>query len=402
MPISYLKDLSDSVSHQVNKQARRLTETLPDQLQRPAKAVQGLLNGSTIEQATKYLTHLRHRKEHNRFQSALNEFRYFYGILVARQLGVFEALDERPMKIEAIADRLDVHQRAVTSILRVLESEGLVQREGDLYTISSFASEFLAPGSSVSIDPFLEFMSAFAGSFDDIVEGMRTGEVPPKLDVFSEEANYESYLSAVNYYLDLAGRDFMTQVELPDIREFIVGSMGVSFSGILLNEYPASRVTYGCLDHLVDHIPSLRMKYDINPRKVRGMHRHSGEPGDDKWGSEAFDLVFLTKKMLLEPDNKMGEKFARKAYEVLNDGGVAVFWETIHPDGEPTSYERAVNEVTDLAASPTGFSLTEDSFESLLKEIGYDEVEYVDCLGGDATFVVARKLTPKRLKSGAA
>jgi hypothetical protein len=242
----------------------------------------------------------------------------------------------------------------------------------------------------------MEFVSAFAGSYEDILEGMRTGELPPKMDVFSDEADYEAYLESVNYYMTLAGRDLLTRIDLPEIREFIVGSMGVSFSGLILNEYPAATVTYGCLDHLVDHIPSLRMEYEIDPDRVTGMHRHSGEPGDDDWGG-SYDLVFLTKKMLLEPDNGMGEKFARKAYDVLNRDGVAIFWETIHPDAEPMPFKRAVNSVMDLAASPTGFALTKDGFESTLKDIGFDEVEFVHCLNNETSFAVARKTGPRSL-----
>lgn len=395
MPFSYLKevskDLTNRVSHQVNKQARNLTERLPERLQRPAKAVRGLLNGDTLEQARKYLTHFRYREEYNRLQGAMNDFLYFYAILLGRDLGVFCALDRRPMTTEDLAGYCDMHPRAARSILRILETDDIVRREGGLYKLSEFGSEFLAPGGLVSIDPFLEFVSAFTGSYEDIVDGMRTGEIPPKMDVFSDEADYEAYLKSVNFYLDLAGRDLLTRVDLPEIRRFIVGSMGVSFSGIILDEYPAARVTYGCLDHLVDHIPALRMEYNIDPDRVNGMHRHSGEPDGDKWGDESFDLVFLTKKMLLDPDEKMGEKFATKAYEVLNDGGVALFWETIHPDDEPTPYQRAVTAVMDLAASPTGFSLTEDGFEETLRDIGFREVEYVHCLGGETSFALAHK-----------
>lgn len=401
MPLSYLKNLSDQVSHQVNKQARWLTGKLPERLQRPAKAVQGMINGNTIEQVRQYLTHFRYRKEYSELEDALNKFRYFYGIMIARDLGVFRALDERPMTNDALAERCEFHPRAADSILRILETEGLVIREEEIYKLSDFGSEFLAPGGLVSVDPFLDFVSAFLGSYEDIVEGMKTGEVPPKLDVFSDKADYEAYLEAVNYYLNVACRDLMTRVDLPDIKKFIVGSMGVSFSGIILDEYPAARVTYGCLDHLVDHIPSLRMEYGIDSNKVVDTHRHGGEPQEDEWGEESFDLVFLTKKMLLEPDEKMGEKFARKAYEVLNKNGVALFWETIHPDDEPTPYSRAVNQVMDLAASPTGFALTKGEFRSTLENIGFDEVEYVHCLGGETSFALARKTGPRSLQSGA-
>lgn len=391
MPFSLLENVREQVSHQVNKQARRITEYLPDQLQRPVKAARGILAGDTLETARKFLTHMRHRKEYDELKSAMQNFEYFVGILIARDLGVFEALDNRPVSAEVLANRCDVHPRAMVTVLRVLESRNIVRREDDLFALSSFGSAFLAPGGILSIDPMLEFLSAFTGSYDDVVEGTRTGEIPPKLDVFEDEANYEAYLEAVNFYLDLAGRDFLTRADLPEIDNFIVGSMGVSFSSLILNEYPAATVTYGCLDHLVDHIPALRMEYSVNPDRVNGMHRHSGEPDGDKWGDENFDLVFLTKKMLLEPEERMGEKFARKAYDVLNPGGVCLFWETIHPDDEPTPFSRAASGILDLAASPSGFTLTEDDFEAMLRRIGFEEVDYVYALDGECSFAIARK-----------
>ncbi|MFB6346486.1 MAG: methyltransferase [bacterium] len=391
MPFSLLKSVRDTVSQQVSKQARRVTEYLPERLQRPVKAARGILAGDTLETARKYLTHLRHRKEYNELQSAMRDFQYFVSILIARDLGVFEALNNRPAAAEVLANRCDVHPRAMETVLRVLESRDIVKREDELFALSSFGSEFLAPGGLLSIDPMLEFLSSFTASYDDVVEGTRTGQIPPKLDVFSDEANYEAYLEAVNFYLDLAGRDFLTQVDLPEIENFIVGSMGVSFSSLILNEYPGAEVTYGCLDHLVDHIPALRMEYNIDPNRVKGMHRHSGEPDGDKWGEESFDLVFLTKKMLLEPEDRMGEKFARKAYDVLNPGGVVLFWETIHPDNEATPFARAASGILDLAASPNGFTLTEDAFEDLLTRIGFDDVEYVYALDEECSFALARK-----------
>lgn len=391
MPFSLIKNVRNQVSHQINKQTRRLTQYLPDQLQRPAKAIKGALAGNTIETARKFLAHLRHRSEFNDLKESLRKFEYFTAILIARDLGIFEALNDRAISIEVLANRCDAHPRAVSTIMRVLESRDLVERQGDLFALSPFGSDFLDPGGIVSVDPMLQFLSAFTGSYDEIVKGTRNGEIPSKLDVFEDEADYEAYLEAVNYYLDMAGRDFLTKVDLPEIDSFIVGSMGVSFSSLLLNEYPTAEVTYGCLDHLVDHIPALRMKYDIDSDRVKGTHRHSGEPADDDWGSNAYDLVFLTKKMLLEPEERMGEKFARKAYEVLDSDGVALFWETIHPDDEPTPFNRAVSGLLDLAASPSGFTLTERDFEGQLKRIGFSDVEYVYTLGDECSFALARK-----------
>ena len=183
----------------------------------------------------------------------------------------------------------------------------------------------------------------------------------------------------------------LSKIEVPPVRDFICGSMGVSFSALVLHQFPGARVTYGCLDHLVERIPRLRQQFAIDPARVDGMHAHGGEPSDDRWGSEAFDLVFLTKKMILEPENRLGEKFAAKSYEVLNPGGVAIFWEAVHHDDEPTPMKLAMESVLDIGVSPTGCVLTRDGMTRTLLDIGFETVEFVPCLGGETNFVVARK-----------
>ncbi len=220
---------------------------------------------------------------------------------------------------------------------------------------------------------------------------MRDGSVPAKLDIFSTDGDYLTFLDAVNSYLYWASVELIRKARLSDVRSFIVGSMGVSFSARMLEAFPEARVTYGCLEHLVREVPRLRQIYDVPEASVDGMHSHSGDALADRWGEENYDLVFLTKKMILEPEQRTGEKFAAKAFEVLRPGGVAILWETVHPGDGPCSLSTAMEGVLDLGASPTAPVSTEPGLRSLLKAIGYRSVEIVSCLGGQTSFVVARK-----------
>ena len=191
--------------------------------------------------------------------------------------------------------------------------------------------------------------------------------------------------------IDLAGRDLLGRIELPPIRSMIVGSMGVSFSALLLDRCPQASVTYGCLEHLVREIPRLRERYGVDPGRVAGSHVHGGDPNADRWGDERFDLVFLTKKMILDPENRVGEAFARKAFDVLTPNGVAILWETVHPADAPTPVAQAMEAMLDLGASPTGFVLTDRGLVELLTGIGFVSVEIVRCLGGSTSFIIARR-----------
>jgi hypothetical protein len=332
----------------------------------------------------------RHRAAMRRVQRSLFYHRWASALLLAHELGLFDAL-RQPLTVEEAARAASVHPRAAEALLRVLESQELVTRAAGRYSLTEFAGEFLAGGGRRSLQPMLELMAAEAAAFAELPGAMATGRVPAPLDIFTESSRYRAFLDAVNEYLSLAARDLLARIELPPVQRFIVGSMGVSTSAALMEKFPSARVTYGCLAHLVREIPRLRERYGVEEARVDGMHAHGGDPSADRWGDERFDLVFLTKKMILAPEERIGEKFARKAYQVLAPGGTAIFWETVHPESQPTPLARAMEAVLDLGAGPTGLVNTDRGIERLLGEIGFRQVEIVPCLGGQTTFVVARR-----------
>jgi len=374
--------------------ARALLGRLPKPIRQPLEALRTLWTVGAFERPLEALEQFRHRREFLRLQKSLFYHRYASALLLAHELGVFDRLDERPLNAAELSGGR-WNGNGAEALLRVLEAEGLVARDGaGRFALTRFAALYLPRRGRHSLGGMLDLMSAHATAFAELPACLSDGErTPSALDIFSDGSRYRAFLGAVNEYLDVAGRDLLAQVELgpSGIRSFIVGSMGVSFSALVLARHPEARVTYGCLEHLVREIPRLREQFAVPGERVDGMHAHGGDPSADRWGDEAYDLVFLTKKMILQPRQRIGEKFARKAFDVLRPGGTAIFWETVHTDGAPTPIARAMEAVLDLFASPGGLVNTEAGLRGLLGKIGYERVEIVPCLGGQTTFVVARK-----------
>lgn len=384
-------DTARKIARHAAGNALRASEHLPKQVRRNVEALQFMMALGAQNGLGSLLGMYKYKNDFAKFNKALLFHRFATALLLGHRIGLFDHLLERLDDTEGVAVALKIHPRAALQLLRILEAEGYVERRGQSWTLSEFAREFLARNSPSSVSSMLELMSAQASAFGQLPRSFKNGKVPKELDIFSDHSNYEAFLQAVNAYLDLAGREFLLKYPLPEIRSIIAGSMGVSFVSLLLHQFPEAKVTFGCLEHLVERIPELRDTYGVNPAQVTGMHSHSGEPGDDKWGNEAYDMVFLTKKMILDPDNEIGKKFATKAFQVLNPGGVAVFWETIHPDDAPTPLAQAMEAVMDLGASPIGPVLTHDGLSSMLSEIGYCNIEFVPCLQRSTTFIVGHK-----------
>jgi hypothetical protein len=367
---------------------------LPRRLRRPVETLTTLWSTGAFARPLELVSQWRHRDAFRRVQRALFYQRWANALLLAHQVRLFDALTAE-RTVDEVARACALQPRAVEALLRVVESQGLVARVRERWRLTPFGRHFLTRDGRHSIANLLELMAAHAAAFAELPSSMASGRVPGALDIFSEASRYPAFLDGVNEYLALAGRDLLSRLALPppDVRSFIVGSMGVSFSALLLERFPAARVTYGCLPHLTREIPRLRERYRVPAARVDGMHEHRGDPTLDRWGPNdgGFDLVLLTKKMILAPDERLGEKFARKAFDVLRPGGVALLWETVHPDEGPTPLLRAMEAMLDLGAGPTALVNTEGGLRRLLGDIGFAAVELVPCLNGQTTFVVARK-----------
>lgn len=365
-----------------------IRKAMPSPLRQPFEEWLTLVHIGELRNPATLLRRWLHRREFAELQRALMYHRYTTAVLQAHELGLFDALQAGPLGTEALAGRTGIRPHAAEAMLRILTAQGFVRRRRGKWALTLFARDFLAPEGPLSLSPLLGLLSAQAGAFDAALSGMRDGLPPAALDIFSEDSRYLAFLEAVNAYLNFAARDLLAQVRLPRVRQAIVGSMGVSFSAALLERFPKARVTYGCLPHLVREVPRLTQYYGIPEQAVTGIHSHGGDPSADRWGDENFDLVFLTKKMILAPEERMGEKFAAKAFEVLRPGGAAIFWETVYADHRPTPRDRALEGVLDLTAAPAGNVNTERGIRRMLENIGYRRVRIVPAMGGQTTFVL--------------
>ena len=364
---------------------------VPERVRRPVDAIRTLWSTGAFRDPKTLMTQWRHRNAVKKLTRAIFYHRYATAALLGVEAGVYDALVAGPMTHEELAVACDLNPRGTDALLRILESQGAVTRSGKRYALTEFAAAFLAHGEPTSVADTMELMAAQAAAFGDMKAGLRTGDVSPELNIFSDSGRHNAFLNAVNAYLHWATPELLRSVELPEIRSFIAGSMGVSFSAHVLQRFPNAKVTYGCLDHLVKEIPRLRETYQVPASAVTGMHAHAGDPSEDTWGDEDYDLVLLTKKMILEPEQRIGEKFAAKAFDVLRPGGVAVLWETVHTDSAPTPLARAMEAVMDLVTAPGGLVNTESTLRTTLGDIGFSKIEIVPCLGNQTSFVVARK-----------
>jgi hypothetical protein len=368
-----------------------LTRRLTAPIRRPIAGLRSLMAAVDLAELGELAGSPRDLARFAHLQGSFFNFRYLFSVLTAREVGLFSALQDGPMSLAELARGCQIHPQAAHTLGRVLESQGLVSMEAERVWLSPFGSRYMTADGPASLLPVIDLLLTYARSFPQIIDGLRDGVTPKVLDVRNDGPTTDSILDSVNAHLAQAASELLERADIPSVQRFIVGSMGVSFSAELMRRQPSARVTYGCLDHLVERIPRLRREFCVDASRVDGMHCHTGEPSGDRWGQEAFDLVFLTRKMILAPEDAVGEKFARKALQVLEPGGVAIFWEAIHPQAGPSPLALSLETFFDLGMSPSAPLKTDTGFERTLRDIGFAEVDYVGCLGGSTTFAIARR-----------
>lgn len=333
-------------------------------------------------------------KEFKRLGRWVADFHSLVALVTAHRMGLFDILqEEKRVTREKLTKKLKVREKSLEVLLHALDALSLVRFQKDTVTFTNFGKSFLGTNAPYSLSPFLEFLSLQLYAMSRLDETIKTGKPAKEADIFKPSPYSRAYLLALNRFLYYPAKMLFQKLGARKINDAIMGSMGVSFGAALLEANPRARITFGCLGHLVKQIPDLMKMYGVAQKSVISMSSHSGIPEDDTWGKEAFDMVFLTKKFLLHPDDGVGESFARKGYQVLNPGGKLVVWETFYPDNRKPNMETALFGLQDLIASQGGALYTRSTMRKFLKETGFRKVEFMPfpLVFGDVEFCIAEK-----------
>ena len=103
---------------------------------------------------------------------------------VALELGIFDALEDRPGSAGALAARLDADKHGVETLLGVLHSGGYVERTAGTYRLSRLSERWVVPGSPESFAPYLRFWREVVLPFcrEHAAEAVRDGS--PSVTVY--------------------------------------------------------------------------------------------------------------------------------------------------------------------------------------------------------------------------
>ena len=314
-------------------------------------------------------------------------------LLSAAELGVFEALAPGPLPLDALRERLGLHQRGARDFLDTLVALGLLDRDDDGYRSTAEADLFLDPGKPSYLGGLLEFHNKVMYlPWASLTEALRTGKNqaghqnaddmfgnvyadPDQLAALATAMTAYSAGSAIalanafpwdeyQSFCDLGTAQGMVPVQLALRHPHLSGMgfdlppVGPIFERFIADYNLSSRVTFAGGDFFTDPLPSAQVY-------VLGHVLHD-------WGLDA-------KRALL-----------RRVYEALPEGGAVIVYEMLIDDDRRTNAPGLLMSLNMLVLSHDGFDYTGADCQAWLAEAGFRQ-SHVQHLIGPESMVIGLK-----------
>jgi SAM-dependent methyltransferase len=107
-------------------------------------------------------------------------------ILVANEMGLFNALDERPVTVRVLAKHLGASHRGMSDLVDALSASGYLKREGERVELSQVSRKWLVRSSPHYIGNMLEHVNDLWAVWLNLEEAIRKGGPPA--------SNYQDWL----------------------------------------------------------------------------------------------------------------------------------------------------------------------------------------------------------------
>ena len=295
-------------------------------------------------------------------------------VRTAVELGIFSAFKNGKVSIAVLADSLHLNASALSRLLKVLESIGLViQEESSHYDVTEYGATLVPGKTPKSIEPLVEYLlhETVVQSMFKMDYSIRTGK--SSFEAVYGEKWYE-YNKHDQEYLKIMDKamEIYSKMSLPalvssypfeqfDVIVDVAGGMGQLITGIL-DSVPEAR---GVLFDLPKTISSAKDRFastEIGKRCefVAGSMFEQIPSG----GS-----LYIISKVLNDWDDENVVRILKNISDVMSDDSRLIIIENV-PNNEKLSPEEAFRDLLFLVCSDGGRVRKENEFAKLIENAG--------------------------------
>jgi len=304
-------------------------------------------------------------------------------ILTAAELDLFTTIQDSFSSVDKIAERCGFDRRALARVLDCLVTFGLINKEGEVYSLSEEGAAFSSKH-PVSELPMLLHMSRLWGSWGDLTEVVAKGhgseQKPPRpMDMDSMTA----FIGAMHVIGRTLSEDIAGSLDLSGFRKLLdIGGGSGTYTIAFLKRNPQMKAI---LFDLKDVIPMAGERLLLEGLQDRAELIAGDFYCDDLPGG--CDLALLSAIIHQNsPEQNMG--LYRRAYRALEPGGMLLIRDHIMDESRTWPPEGAMFAINMLVNTPGGDTYTFYEVEQGLKEAGFTNVrllrsgDRMDCVIG--------------------
>lgn len=312
-------------------------------------------------------------------------------LLSAVELGLFTELAKRPMALDAIGQRLNLHPRGLRDFLDALVSLRMLERNAEgVYANTPEANMFLDRAKPTYVGGMLEMANtrlyAFWGS---LTEALQTGQPQNEArssdnffeTLYADSARLEGFLSAMTGISLGAARAIAEKFPWSDYRTFI--DIGGAQGGVPVQVAMAhAHLTGGVFD-----LPTVGPVFEKYVAKHGLDSRLRFYPGDFFKDQLPTADVLVMGHILHDWNMEEKRLLLKKAFDALPSGGALIVYEALIDDERRENTLGLLMSLNMLIETPGGFDYTGADCSGWMRDAGFRQTRVEHLVGPDSMVI---------------
>lgn len=326
------------------------------------------------------------------FTELMGAYRRTRLVLVTHTLGLYDALADGPMDLQALGHRLACDPRSLGPVVDALAGMGVLEKQEDRYANGPVAAEHLVRDRPAYLGPLLEMHDRLWDGWSNLEDVVRTGRPWKTLPALlqSEPAFADRYIRGMHQFSRGAAAEVARLVGPERVRRMLdVGGGPGTYAFALLERNPEAHAT------VLDLEATLRITRDFaakNPQRDR-LDMRAGNYLTDDYG-DGFDLVLMSHTTHDEPEHNVRTMLAR-AHRARAPGGRVAIHDWVLDDSGTTPLDPALFGVHLMLYTDGGRVHRRVDYRCWLEETGFGGVEHhlvlPEVVASPTTLLVASK-----------
>jgi len=311
-------------------------------------------------------------------------------VLAATELGLFTQLAGGALDAETLRQRLGLHTRAVRDFLDALVALRLLDRNGDLYSNTPEAEQFLDRNKPTYVGGLLEMSGArLYGFWDALPQALRTGLPQNELKtggdtfakLYSTPEKLESFLRGMTGISLGAAHAIAEKFPWHKYRTFAdVGAAQGAVPVQLALKHPH-------LQGIGYDLPVVKPIFEKYAAAHQVSDRVKFTSGDFFKDPLPAAEVIIMGHILHDWNLEQKRKLVEKVYATLPPGGAFIVYEALIDDDRRENAFGLLMSLNMLIETPGGFDYTGSECQAWMREAGFRETRVEHLLGPDSMVI---------------